>query len=447
MDSSHPPTAGSDVYHHDFHPNASPAPKTSLWRKLGSGSLSVSLVLHAIVLAVGLVAIIQVIPPPKPPPPNFVPGGGGQNTAPSIKNSPSKRAAPPITRVLANGGGGLPLTEPLPEPSSITGLSNLASGSMTGSELGKKPDKGDGLPGGGGFRPGLGTGDPKIPVFGRTEPTANALTGTFYDLKQDKRHRTTGLGEKTDWNQITTQLRGILHQFVKRGWDERLLGDYFQADQKLYQTKIFLPAMNANVAPKAFGQEAIPGSRWVVVYRGTVAPPKSGRFRFVGAGDDFLAVRFNGKTVFDFGYDSATADLRLAGQQTKLTTTSRTDKEWDRARRDFVMPEPVTIHAYDTLSARHRGDLGGLAVGPWFEAKEDGDYPIEILLSEAPGGFFFGYLLIEEEGATYRKTPQGSPVLPLFRLDRQTPSVTQPGPPFDPDGPVWKLSGREKPRL
>jgi hypothetical protein len=442
MNSTDPSPAGLDVYHHDFYPHAPSAPKTSFWRKLGGGSLSVSLIVHGVILAVGLVLIIQVIPQPKTPPPDIDPSGRGGSASPSLKNSPSKRAAP-VAKITTEGSS--PITLPPSDSSAVTALPNLTSGALGLGLPGKTPGKGDGLNPGNGLKPGLtGNGDTKIPVFGRTEPTANALTGTFYDLKQDKRHQTTRLGEKTDWNQITVQLRGILHQFVKRGWNERLLDDYFQAGQKLYQTKIFLPAMNADAAPKAFGQEDIAGSRWVVVYRGTIKPPKSGRFRFVGAGDDFLAVRFNGRTVFDFGYDSVTADLRLAGQQAKLTAVPRADKEWDRARRDFIMPEPVMIHRYDTLSPWHRRDLGGLAVGPWFEAKEDGDYPVEILLSEAPGGYFFGYLLIEEEGATYRKTPEGSPILPLFRLDDQPPAIPQPGPVFDPDGPVWKLSGPGK---
>jgi hypothetical protein len=440
MNSHNPSPVDFDAY-----PHASSEPKTSFWRKLGGGSLSVSLIIHGVILAVGLVLIIQVIPQPKTPPPDINPSGRGGSTSPSLKNSPSKRAAP-VAKIVSQGPS--PITLPSSDSSAVTALPNLTRGALGPGLSGKTPGKGDGRNPGNGLHPGLtGTGDAKIPVFGRTEPSANALTGTFYDLKQDKHHRTTSLGEKTDWNQITVQLRGILHQFVKRGWNERQLDDYFQAGQKLYQTKIFLPAMSADAAPKAFGQENIPGSRWVVVYRGTVKPPKSGRFRFVGAGDDLLAVRFNGKTVFDFGYDSVTADIRLAGQQAKLAATPRTDKEWDRARKDFSMPEPVTIHRYDTLSPWHRRDLGGLAVGPWFEAKEDGDYPIEILLSEAPGGYFFGYLLIEEEGATYRKTPEGSPILPLFRLDDQVPSVAQPGPVFEPDGPIWKLSGPGKPRI
>jgi hypothetical protein len=442
MNSTDPSPAGLDVYHHDFYPHASSAPKTSFWRKLGGGSLSVSLIVHGVILAAGLVLIIQVIPQPKTPPPDIDPSGRGGSASPSLKNSPSKRAAP-VAKITTEGSS--PITLPASDSSAVTALPNLTNGALGLGLPGKTPGKGDGLHPGSGLRPGMtGNSDTKIPVFGRTEPTANALTGTFYDLKQDKRHQTTRLGEKTDWNQITVQLRGILHQFVKRGWNERLLDDYFQAGQKLYQTKIFLPAMNADAAPKAFGQEDIAGSRWVVVYRGTIKPPKSGRFRFVGAGDDFLAVRFNGRTVFDFGYDSVTADLRLAGQQAKLTAVPRANKEWDRARRDFIMPEPVMIHRYGTLSPWHRRDLGGLAVGPWFEAKEDGDYPVEILLSEAPGGYFFGYLLIEEEGAIYQKTPEGSPILPLFRLDDQPPAIPQPGPVFDPDGPVWKLSGPGK---
>jgi hypothetical protein len=109
------------------------------------------------------------------------------------------------------------------------------------------------------------------------------------------------------------------------------------------------------------------------------------------------------------------------------------------------MPEPLKIYRYSGLHPRHTSDIFGLAVGLEFEAREGTSYPIEILIGETPGGLFSGYLLIEEVGAQYQKDSTGSPILPLFRLDNNPPAVTTPGPPFDPNGPVWKLSsGRGK---
>ena len=107
------------------------------------------------------------------------------------------------------------------------------------------------------------------------------------------------------------------------------------------------------------------------------------------------------------------------------------------------MPNPMSIYSYGSMSERGRADLGGLGVGMEFEAKEGTDYPIEILVSEVPGGFFFADLLIEEIGASYEKDPSGAPILPLFRIDN-SPGAPGEGPPYDKNGPVWKISGKSR---
>ncbi|HVJ46254.1 MAG TPA: hypothetical protein VM511_07710, partial [Luteolibacter sp.] len=68
-------------------------------------------------------------------------------------------------------------------------------------------------------------------------------------------------------------------------------------------------------------------------------------------------------------------------------------------------------------------------------------YPIEILLSEIPGGLFCASLMIEQVGENYEKASTGAPILPLFRIDHQPPAVTtgDNAPPFQKDGPSWKI--------
>jgi hypothetical protein len=268
------------------------------------------------------------------------------------------------------------------------------------------------------------------------------MIGTFYDLKQDRNRRPTKIGELTNFGEIINATRDILHDFVRRGWSERdLAAKYYQAPQKLYQTKIFMPSMKADEAPKAFNcEKEVQGSRWVVIYRGVVRSPKSGKFRFVGAGDDILVVRFNGKTVFDFGYESATANLPI--NTNKAIVVDAKDREWNRARKDWTMPEPVEMRRQG--SPRVISDLGGLGVGLEFEANAGVDYPIEILVSEIPGGLFAAYLLIEEIGVAYQKDKDGAPILPVFRLDANPPAQGE-APPYDPNGPVWQIvQGRQK---
>jgi hypothetical protein len=186
--------------------------------------------------------------------------------------------------------------------------------------------------------------------------------------------------------------------------------------------------------------------QWFVVYRGTVQAPKSGRFRFVGAGDDVLTVRFNNRLVFDYGYTMAAT----GGGPGAISEQSYQQDRNSDAIRDFKrlspMPVPSVTYQYAGTRAINRA-LGGLAVGPEFEVREGVGYPIEILISEIPGGIFSTALLIQEEGVTYQKDAGGLPILPLFRLDHSLPdpSIKGEAPPFDPNGPVWKLvPGRGK---
>ncbi|BCU79157.1 hypothetical protein [Luteolibacter sp. LG18] len=440
---------------HQDHTTASPPSRKknlSVWRKLGGGSLSISIIVHAILLAIGVVWIFQVIPQKDKQAVDFMPKGGGGGSAGVKEVSHKKQRAtmsnPNMPRMAAKG---VASSFTLPEPDASASMSSVGSlsagglsGGLGGSGAGGGRGDGRGTGFGSGMGPGLGGGasGSTTSPFGLSNPNANALVGTFYDLKQDPKGRVTPLGELSNWGQIMGATRDILHEFVSHGWNDRALArSYFQAPQKLFQTKIYMPVLAADGAPKAFNCD-VPGSRWVVIYRGVVRPPKTAKYRFVGAGDDVVVVRFNNKNVFDYGYESPTANIKLATKAPQLRGETK-DREFDRSRRDLAMPEPMTIYPYRSLSSRAKSDLTGLGVGLEFEARENTDYPIEILVSEVPGGFFFAYLLIEEIGATYEKDSTGSPILPLFRLD-SGPATSGEGPPYDKAGPVWKLNGKSK---
>ena len=415
--------------------------KVSFWRRLGGGSLTISLIVHGIILAIGVYLVVQVIPPAPEPIVDFAPksGGGGSSVA-----SPSEKVRvqmPPsnASRIAAKGASSA-FTLPEPDASSdMNALSSLDSGSLSGGMGGK------GSGGGSGNGTGLGVGDGMAigasngagigTVFGAASANKNALVGTFYDLKQTKNRKPTEIGEATKFDDMVNKTRDVLSNFVKQGWNERSLSNYYQAPQKLYQTRIAMPSMAAEAAPKAFNcEKEVTGSRWVVIYRGVVRPPKSGKFRFVGAGDDVLVVRFNGQNIFDYGYESATANIKLHRHLAQLT--SNTDKEWKKSRRDLAMPEPIEVRNYPTGALTK--DLGGLAVGKEFEVTGDKDYPIEILVSEIPGVYFCAYLMIEEVGVTYPTTPGGLPLIPLFRTSGDLPRPDG-LPPFNPISPVWTV--------
>jgi hypothetical protein len=198
--------------------------------------------------------------------------------------------------------------------------------------------------------------------------------------------------------------------------------------------------MSADGAPAAFEVEKeVQPRRWVVVYRGAVQAPRSGKFRFVGAGDDLLFVRFNNRDVFDYGYTLASTGSHLYNRTEEMEGSKENDDLAKDVRKLSPMRLPLTYYKY-AQTPKYNREIGGMAVGPEFEVEAGKTYPVEILIGEIPGGQFSVSLLIEEIGATYQKDPAGFPILPLFRLDNSPPSKEQKGeaPPFDPNGPVWK---------
>jgi hypothetical protein len=236
--------------------------------------------------------------------------------------------------------------------------------------------------------------------FGMKESSPDALAGTFYDLKQTRRGKPTGI-TPDDYHKV-------FRRFVSENWRESILDDYFKAPQTLYATQIMIPNMPADEGPRAFdlGKEVKP-SRWLVHYRAKVSPPEDGVYHFVGAGDDVMIVRFNGKTVLD----------RCWHQQSSPWQPARNyDYGWTKIPNGFAKGDAIRVRA-----------------GQW--------YDIEILIGEQPGGLVFACLLIEKEGVEYEKDARGNPILPVFRVaDLPMPPLKdgQTLPPYQGEGPVWR---------
>jgi len=411
----------------------SPAPfapaTNSFWRKLGGGSLSISLMVHAILLAIGVVWIFQVMPEKKEEQPTFQSGNQGGSPAPRAAMKMPSHAA--LSRLVAvNSISTISLPEQIPG-TEIRSIGTLSKEAGPGGPVGYPgphvfQPPGSGLPGQARLGP---------PAFGLPEPNANALVGTFYDTKQDPHRKPTGMTPE--------KLRDVIKEFTTRGWNERSLeGHYYKAPQTLYQTKIYIPEMSAGEAPKAFNcEKEVEPSRWMVIYRGEVTPPKSGKYRFVGAGDDVLVVRFNGQNVFDHGFTQGTTGLYVPGNVAGLAAKPE-NRDLAKVLRGGAMKLPITFYQYDTTQNWNKS-IGGLAVGPEFEANAGSRYPIEILISEIPGGLFGASLLIQETGVTYQKASTGAPILPVFRLDQSVPVANgaDNAPPVDTEVSPWKLTG------
>ncbi len=433
----------------DFSDNPQPAfPRKRLtwWQRIGGGSLSIAILLHVAILLLGAFWVMQVIHQKPEKTVDFMPTGGGGGDA-SRERSEHKQRTPMsqnLSRVAAKDVAGA-LT--LPEPDLSSQMSSLGalggggmSGGMGGSGSGGGRGDGHGRGFGSGTGPGLGAGSGLSNPFGMIDPNANALEGVFYDLKQTPNRKPSDLTDN--------DVRDVIREFTVHGWRERYLDKFYKAQQRLYQTKIYIPLMQAEGAPAAFNcEKEVEPKRWVVVYRGMVSPPKSGKYRFVGAGDDVLLVRFNNKLVFDHGFTLGATAIHLPGKALRVLKEEEEDDEMRKQlRRDHPVKLPVQFYEYDTTK-NWNGALGGLAVGAEFEADAGKTYPIEILISEIPGGLFCASLLIEEIGQEYPKASNGSPIFPLFRLDSSLPEPAKAdnAPPYVSDGPVWKrVPGRGK---
>jgi hypothetical protein len=389
-------------------------PKLSYWRRLGGGSLAISLIVHGILLAIGVVWIIAVIPAEKEKIVDFAPSGGGG--APASNANQQKRSAMMKNISSRISAKGVSSNFTLPDPESSSNMSALGSlgGSMggmggSGGGIGAGKGPGTGLGTGIGMGTAAGSGNP----FGMMDPNAGALVGTFYDFKQTTDRQPTNISIEDE--------RLLVRDFTSGGWKEKDLAKYYHAKNKVYQTKVMIPLMSANLAPAAFNcEKEVEPSRWIVVYRGTVTPPKTGRYRFVGGADDILVVRFANKTVFDHGW----------------TNGMKSDD------RNYPMENPKKTYQYST-TPNYNKSIKGLGVGATFTAKAGTPYPIEILIGEVPGGNFCASLLVEENGEKYEKDPlEGAPILPLFRLDAVMPKVNSDDkevPPMVPNSPIWKL--------
>ncbi len=319
----------------------------------------------------------------------------------------------------------------------MTSLGSLSSGGMSkglgggGSGGGKGDGNGTGI--GNGLAPGMSDGTGSKNPVGMATLDKGALVGSFYDLKQTSNRESTDMTDD--------QFRVVTADIVKRGFKDSVFKKYFKAPRELYQTKLHIPIIPADGAPAAFEVEKeVQPKRWIVVYRGAVKPPKAGRYRFVGAGDDMLVVRLNNRSVFDYGYTLASTGTHLFGRSAEMDGSKENPELAKEVRKLSPMKLPISFYKY-AQTPKYNQDIGGMAVGPEFEVRDGQTCPIEILIGEIPGGYFSVSLLIEEIGATYQKDPAGFPILPLFRLDNSLPSAELNGeaPPYDPNGPVWKF--------
>ncbi len=369
---------------------------------------SLSLLVHAVIVIVGGSAVMFKI---QENPPDFLAADGPIAPAENMPDVPVEKpsmepqapvpiAPPASSRMIEAVTSAGPDTTLKVDAGPIMNLNGKVTGTLSALEgIGDKVAEAM-------ARAGRAGGT--MTRFGDTNKSPSALVGTFYDLKQTKRKKPTGMTPE--------EYQTVFRRFVAQSWRESILKDYFCAPQPLYASQIMIPNMSADVGPKAFGMEKeVQPSRWLVHYKGRVSPPADGTYRFVGAGDDVMVVRFNGKVVLDRCWQQ---------HDTEWKAETNYDYGWTKIPNGFA-----------------RGDAIRVKAGNF--------YDIEVLIGEQPGGLVFACLLMEKEGEAYQKDDRGNPILPVFRVADTPMPELQPGqtlPPHVADGPVWKAASVEKGR-
>lgn len=304
--------------------------------------------------------------------------------------------APPQAKRIVSAGiakVSLPDLPTIPTATNVVpGMMSGMGGAGFGTGMGVGSGSGSGMGGGGGGGGGMS-------FFGFRGAGGAGLVGTFYDLKQkrNKKPSDVNAGNYTD----------IVKKWVEEGLRESIINDYFKAPTKLSATQFMIPNIAAEEAPKAYGVEKdVQPAQWVAHYKGKVSPPKSGTFRFVGAADDVLIVRFGGKIVLDGSWE-----------KTSTLQHKTTHHNGYGGHPEQGYPEGEDIH---------------VTAGQW--------YDLEVVIGERPGGRFWACLCVAEKNVTYKKNAQGMPLFPLLRFS--SGKLPDAGgielPPFEATGGIWK---------
>ncbi len=285
--------------------------------------------------------------------------------------------------------------------------------------------------GGDGFGEGMGEGGGS--GLGSSSRTDNAFEGRFWDFKRTPNGGDSRLRDVSGNRQVLS----LLSQFYNGGWNTTTFSPYCESRTRLYASCFYLPNCMDQEASNAYdpdGRMRLKPSRWVALYRARVQAPKSGRFRFVGAGDSVMAVRFDGRNVLACGFHN-------------LATA-----EWNGLH---VISNPGALQGREIIDYQScdfwNEQFGGFVAGEPFEVRAGEWYEMQVLVSEIGGGNFGFCLLIDDMDEEGGKTSEdGKPLFQLFRTSFIEPRAAEvyetikykdmelaTDPPYDPDSMIW----------
>lgn len=405
----------------DFAPPLPTAPPQAVsarrraWELIGGGSLAFAVLLHLILLIVAAVWIFQIVLPPEKTVDFMPPGGGGGERGAEYNVQQKKRAqitpSSNVKRVFAEGAiSNYSIPDPGDNFGEMSALTSLAGGGLSGGLGGSGLGSGFGKGTGSGAGSALGgAGDGKLfgplNLFGQ-KGSLEGIEGTFRDFKMDRNKKPTGT-DPSMANYVK-----ILKPFERSGWGSSRWKNY-ESPTQLSAKFFFFPAIQDRMAGPAFDSKDSQAGLWVAHYRGRCTASMPGKYRFVGWGDNVLAVKIGGKVVLDASDVQRSGGPFLSKRQAVGSVS-------------FPNKKSTTIF-----------------VGEWvrFGASE---VAIEVLLGDQ-GGIFCAGLFIQPEGTPLTFGSQGIPNIPLFlmgELSEGELKLLKDVPPQSLKGPIFMAKSK-----
>lgn len=307
-----------------------------------------------------------------------------------------------------------------------------------------------------------------------TAPVVNEedeLPGVLYDLKQTSNGESTGLlemqeGKQFNLNRMRTMLSvwnlpdtagkeslmvPYLKRFVVSNWPHKTdstgqlffneFNQFSRSPVNSYRSYFYQPIISSANAPKSYsGDGRVSDGGWVAINSGYVVAPFTGKFRFVGCGDDALVVRFNNQIVLDYGCYALSLGKKLDGTWDYKAILGGTAAKTDPQNR-MVLNNPVYSQCkletyFPSVFASY-----GLAKGVPISVTKGKHYPIQVLVTDIEKGNFGTALLIERLDSTGVPLKKDPAKLPLFRTSSALPGHSSGSgfPDFDEDSPIWRV--------
>ena len=274
------------------------------------------------------------------------------------------------TPTIAPPSSGTPGGGPVSPVKGVQGISSPVTARIVSRGPGTR-SLGEGSDFGVNIGSGSGSGGGGIP--------SGYMIGEMFDFKRDAAGN-----DIAGWNpgMYWAQARKVINDGKFGAEAEK---DVYKVPAKVALNKIWIPNQSAENGPTAFavGDKMKPRG-WMAHYSASLKAKVGGRFRFIGEFDDFMACFVDGKLVLEVNWA-------------------------------YYGDKPT--HVFGWKSPIGKTPYGIDVVGDWFEIKKGQVIRFDICVGECPGGMIQGRLMIEQEGAEYKKDGN-RPIWPLFTSRR-----------------------------